>query len=410
MENIICSTRFVKISIFFSIILAFGLYVIYVFNIHQQLSQHQINREVDHLASNLMIQDAKDTFPDIRTKRDKVRQMMVHAWKGYVDHAWGFNELKPISKTSHNASIFGSAPLGATIIDSIDTLYIMGLVDEYNQAKNWIKHNFKPEEVDNELSVFEITIRFLGGLLSVHALTNEELFYSKALELGKRILPAFDTPSGIPNTRINLAKNMSSGSGAAVLAEWGSLSLEFNQLAAVSGSDSYRTPIKRLYRVMEDMEQPYGLFPVYNAPKRNRNNSDPNKAWQTSGLFSLGDMADSFYEYLFKSWLQSDQTDETSKQLYIAAMEGVKKKLVRTSDKSKLIYLSNVYNGKTEHKMGHLACFAGGMLALSGKTMRIKQHLELGKQFYYLLVNSIILEFISLLELLIHFTIAKFKV
>ena len=392
-------TRSVKIF-FFSIILALWLYAaIYQMNIHQQLSSYQKNRKVVNLTSNLTrIKDAKDKFPEIRTKREKVRQMMIHAWKGYVEHAWGSNELRPISKTSYNGSIFGSAPLGATIIDSIDTLYIMGLMDEYNQAKNWIEHNFKPEEVDNELLVFEVTIRFLGGLLSAHALTKEELFYSKALELGKRILPAFYTSSGIPNPTINLAKNTSSaGSRAAVLAEWGSLSLEFNQLAAVSGSDSYRAPIERLYRVMEDMEQPYGLFPVFNAPKRDPRITDVNEAWETSGLFSLGDMADSFYEYLFKSWLQSDQTDEISKQLYIAAMEGAKKKLVRTSDKSKFIYLSNVYNGKTEHKMGHLACFAGGMLALSGQTMKIKQHSELGNLFLLFIkkFNYFMMEFIS---------------
>ncbi len=383
-------TRSVKIF-FFSIILALWLYAaIYQLNIYQQLSSYQKNRKVVNLTSNFTtIKDAKDKFPEIRTKREKVRQMMIHAWKGYVEHAWGSNELRPISKTSYNGSIFGSAPLGATIIDSIDTLYIMGLMDEYNQAKNWIEHNFKPEEVDNELLVFEVTIRFLGGLLSAHALTKEELFYSKALELGKRILPAFYTSSGIPNPTINLAKNTSSaGSRAAVLAEWGSLSLEFNQLAAVSGSDSYRAPIERLYRVMEDMEQPYGLFPVFNAPKRDPRITDVNEAWETSGLFSLGDMADSFYEYLFKSWLQSDQTDEISKQLYIAAMEGAKKKLVRTSEKSKLMYLSNVNNGQTEHKMGHLACFTGGMLALSGQTMKIKQHSELGNLFLLLFIKK----------------------
>jgi len=328
-----------------------GFYATYL--IHQHYHSLHANRSGDVAA---MIQGGEDADPQVRAKRDKVRQMMIQ---------------------SYGTSIFGTALLGATIVDSIDTLYIMGLMNEYNQAKNWIKENFKPESIDNELSVFEITIRFLGGLLSAHALTKDELFYSKALELGKRILPAFDTPDGIPNTRINLAKKASSSFNA-ILAEWGTLSLEFNQLAAVSGSNSFRAPIQRLYKLMEDMERPYGLFPVYGAPLRDGSNTDMNKAWGTSGLFSLADMGDSFYEYLFKSWLQSDKTDETSKKLYLDAMEGATKKLMQTSKKSKLTYLGNVNNGQIEHKMGHLACFTGGMLALSGKTMGIKQHLELG--------------------------------
>ncbi len=365
-------TRFIRNWIFLFLMTTLGFYATYL--IHQHYHSLHANRSGDVAA---MIQGGEDADPQVRAKRDKVRQMMIHAWKGYVDHAWGSNELRPISKTSYHTSIFGWAPLGATIVDSIDTLYIMGLMNEYNQAKNWIKENFKPESIDNELSVFEITIRFLGGLLSAHALTKDELFYSKALELGKRILPAFDTPDGIPNTRINLAKKASSSFNA-ILAEWGTLSLEFNQLAAVSGSNSFRAPIQRLYKLMEDMERPYGLFPVYGAPLRDGSNTDMNKAWGTSGLFSLADMGDSFYEYLFKSWLQSDKTDETSKKLYLDAMEGATKKLMQTSKKSKLTYLGNVNNGQIEHKMGHLACFTGGMLALSGKTMGIKQHLELG--------------------------------
>ena len=326
-----------------------------------------------------MIQGGEDADPAIRVKRDKVREMAIHAWKGYSDHAWGANELRPISKKRHDNSIFGPASLGATIVDSIDTLYIMGLMDEYNQAKDWIQHSFKPEAADYDLSVFEVTIRFLGGLLSTHALTKDDLFYSKALDLGKRILPAFDTPSGIPSTKINLAKGISFDNHF-VLAEWGTLSLEFNQLAEVSGSNTFREPIQRLYKAMDDMKQPYGLFPVHVAPVRDRTaNIDVNEEWENSGPFSLDGMGDSFYEYLFKSWLQSDKSDEKSRKLYVAGMEGAAQKLVQTSEKSKLNYLSSVDRGETEHKMGHLGCFTGGMLALSGQTMGIKQHLELGE-------------------------------
>lgn len=64
--------------------------------------------------------------------------MMKHAWDNYVTYAWGKNELKPLSRRGHSGSIFGSAELGMTIIDGLDTLYIMGLTDEYEDGKKWV--------------------------------------------------------------------------------------------------------------------------------------------------------------------------------------------------------------------------------------------------------------------------------
>jgi len=49
--------------------------------------------------------------------------MMKFAWDGYVAHAWGQNELNPITKSGHSGSIFGSAHLGATIVDAADTFF-----------------------------------------------------------------------------------------------------------------------------------------------------------------------------------------------------------------------------------------------------------------------------------------------
>ena len=75
-------------------------------------------------------------------------QMARHAWQGYVDYAWGDNELKPLSKRGHSASIFGkNTRLGATIVDSLDTLYIMGLTDQFNQAKEWVKNSLNLDQV-----------------------------------------------------------------------------------------------------------------------------------------------------------------------------------------------------------------------------------------------------------------------
>lgn len=76
--------------------------------------------------------------------------MARHSWDGYVKYAWGDNELKPLSKRGHSAAIFGkNSKMGATIVDSLDTLYMMGMMDAYNKAKDWVKVSLNMDEVNS---------------------------------------------------------------------------------------------------------------------------------------------------------------------------------------------------------------------------------------------------------------------
>lgn len=84
--------------------------------------------------------------------------MMKHAWDNYVTYAWGKNELKPLSRRGHSGSIFGSAELGMSIIDGLDTLYIMGLTDEYENGKKWVAESLT---FDDKVSLF--ILFFLKG-------------------------------------------------------------------------------------------------------------------------------------------------------------------------------------------------------------------------------------------------------
>lgn len=68
--------------------------------------------------------------------------MTIHAWSNYKKYAWGKNELRPVSGRAHTGSIFGAYELGATIVDGLDTLYIMDLKQEYNEGREWVKQNF----------------------------------------------------------------------------------------------------------------------------------------------------------------------------------------------------------------------------------------------------------------------------
>lgn len=77
---------------------------------------------------------------------------MKHAWDNYVTYAWGKNELRPMSKRGHTGSIFGSQPLGATILDAIDTLYLMGMNDEFKRARDWLATEFDVDSVVSQLN------------------------------------------------------------------------------------------------------------------------------------------------------------------------------------------------------------------------------------------------------------------
>ena len=152
-----------------------------------------------------------------RERREKVKSMMKHAWDNYVTYAWGKNELRPVSKRGHSASIFGSISMGATIVDSLDTLFIMGFDKEFEKAKAWVGEHLDLGQMSGDVSVFETNIRYLGGLLSIFSLTGEEMFKSKAVHIADKLLPAFNTPTGIPYALVNMrggsAKNFGWASG-----------------------------------------------------------------------------------------------------------------------------------------------------------------------------------------------------
>lgn len=178
-------------------------------------------------------------------QRNKIKEMMKHAWDNYVRYAWGKNELRPISKRGHSASIFGSMSLGATIVDGLDTLYIMGLEEEFKQGRDWIAENFDINLATTDLSVFETNIRFVGGLLTCFALTGDVIFRDKAEQVARKLLPAFQTQTGIPHSLINIKTGSSknygwASGGCSILSEVGTLHLEFAYLSDVTGDPVYR--------------------------------------------------------------------------------------------------------------------------------------------------------------------------
>ena len=118
-----------------------------------------------------------------------VKAEMAWAWDQYRAHAWGKDEIKPVSGTTSSFPIKGHH-LGLSLIEALDTLWVMGLDDRFADGVAWVKAH-ADFDVDGEVSVFETSIRLVGGLLSAHLASGDAVLLAKARDLADRLLPAF---------------------------------------------------------------------------------------------------------------------------------------------------------------------------------------------------------------------------
>ena len=164
---------------------------------HVPVEQYSSSKNPRPYTSTQITDAMKQKSDDLaRSRRVHIKNAMKHAWEGYRTEAWGFDELLPVSGGSKD----NWGGMAVTLVDSLSTLWLMGLTDEFYEARDFVKHELKYADV-GAVSVFETTIRSLGGLLSAFDLSGDRSFLDSADELGSRLLPAFESPSGIPMER-----------------------------------------------------------------------------------------------------------------------------------------------------------------------------------------------------------------
>merc|ERR1711871_889676 len=271
--------------------------------------------------------------------------------------AWSYDELLPVTQKGSHFS------LGLTIVDSLDTLHLMGMTDEFKRARDWVDKtlNFN---IDEDVNLFETTIRVLGGLLSAHALTDDAVFLDKATDLAKRLLPAFKTKSGVPYSDVNLKKHSAhapSFSSSSSLAEVSTLHLEFCYLSHLLNDAKYCDAVTKTSNVLAKAAETKAkykyLLPIFVDPTSGKPSS--------SSVISLGARGDSYYEYLLKSWLQTRRKDDVLRIRYLNAINAIAEHLVRKSVPNNLVYIAELHSsGKVSPKQDHLVCFLPGTLAL----------------------------------------------
>ncbi|CDO97750.1 unnamed protein product [Coffea canephora] len=309
----------------------------------------------DHKSSGARSGNDAANDPVATQRRERVKDAMIHAWSSYEKYAWGHDELQP--QTKNGVDSFGG--LGATLIDSLDTLYIMGLDEQFQRAKEWVANSLDFNK-NYDASVFETTIRVVGGLLSAYDLSGDKVFLEKAQDIADRLLPAWDTPSGIPYNVINLAHgnphNPGWTGGDSILADSGTEQLEFIALSQRTGNPKYQKKVENVILVLNRTFPADGLLPIYINPQRGTS---------SYSTITFGAMGDSFYEYLLKVWIQGNRTASVKhyREMWETSMKGLSS-LVKRTTPSSFAYICEKMGNSLTDKMDELACFAPGMLAL----------------------------------------------
>ncbi|KAF7338966.1 Glycoside hydrolase family 47 protein [Mycena venus] len=304
-------------------------------------------------------------------KRDAVVAAFKHAWSAYERDAMGNDEYHPIKRKGTNLTDAGG--IGYTVIDSIDTMLLMGLDEEYTRARQWVESSMTFDR-DANFNVFETTIRVLGGLLSAYELTDgDQLYLDRAIDLADRMLPVFDTPSGLPYSQVNLAKRVGvadpDNRGLVSTAEASTLQLEFRYLGYLTDNLDYWDKAENVMKVIRRARLPNGLTPIFMS-------SDAGK-FMTSDI-RLGSRADSYFEYLLKQYLQTGGVEAMYREMYADSMQAIHDNLIETSKTRGLTFTLEIHPKRLAHnnqmswirtlKQDHLVCFLGGSLMLGATT------------------------------------------
>ena len=315
----------------------------------------------------------------------EVRAEFLHAWNGYKKYAWGHDDLKPLSKSYHD---WYAEPLLMTPVDALDTMILMGLKDEARTTREYIATHLSFDK-DIEVQNFEITIRLLGGLLSNYELTGDKRLLNLAEDLGNRLLPVFDSPTGLPYRYVNLKTGKVRGN-VTNPAEAGTLLIEFGTLARLTHRQIFYDKAKRALAEIYNRRSPIGLVGTWINVETGQ--------WTDTDSHISGAI-DSYYEYLLKSAiLFGDQDCRRMWSESIAAIE-----YYLREDKIKSKYRTDKLSGReilggtpelwyghaemntgvrTETTYGALDAFFPAVLAMSGDLARASMLQESSYQMW----------------------------
>lgn len=283
----------------------------------------------------------------------EVRDAMRWAWAQYRSHAWGKDEIKPRSGGSSSFPL-KDHHLGLSLIEAMDTLWVMALDDEFAAALAWVKDELS-FDVDGEVSVFESSIRLVGGLLSAHHACGDPVLLAKARDLADRLRPAFATPTGFPYRYVNLRTGAVRDT-ATNPAEIGTYLPEWGTLSRLTGDRTYHDLAR---------QAAVALF-----ARRSKLDLLGTRIHALTGAWldpraTIGSCADSYYEYLWDSWqLFGDREMLTMYRTCTAAI--LKHQADRRGGALWFADVDMTTGARLNTRQDELAAFYAGLLAQGG--------------------------------------------
>ncbi|KAG1053345.1 hypothetical protein G6F43_004572 [Rhizopus delemar] len=307
-------------------------------------------------------------YAKLREKRRlAIKRSFLHGWNGYKTYALGHDELKPLTNKTHDP--FGG--WGATMVDALSTLLVMNLEDE---LKSVIDHVQRIDfNVDEDVSVFESIIRYLGGFISAYDLSDQKypILLTQAQRLANVLLPAFDTPSGLPTHLWNPARNMSFYQDT-LIAEAGTVQLELMMLSQFTQNPIYMQKAQAITDLLDNMDYGHGMYIRGLYPT----SLDVEKGRFRDDTTTFGAMGDSAFEYLL-----TDGKIPQYGRMYLDSIRSMKQHMLRQIPGYDMLLLPpyDTFRQKAENSMDHLTCFVPGMLAMGSKTFNEPEDMDIAK-------------------------------
>lgn len=313
-----------------------------------------------------------------QNRRDVIKRTFQRSWKSYKEFAWMKDELAPLSAAGKNT--FGG--WAATLVDSLDTLWIMDLKQEFWEAVEAVAMIDWADTEETACSLFETTIRHLGGLLAAYELSNKPVLLKKAVQLGDMLYAGFDTPNRLPAVWVDFEKAKNGQLTAdthQASASLGSMSMEFTRLSQLTHNPKYHDAVSRVSSLLHQTQNATvlpGMWPVFFNLRQGILTED--------NSFTLGALADSLYEYLLKMHPLLGGADSRYAEMYLAAAKTIKQHLLyrpMTPDNDDILF-TGTYHVESPSWLDpegqHLACFTGGMFALGGRLFNNQEHIDIG--------------------------------
>ncbi|ETW77967.1 glycoside hydrolase family 47 protein [Heterobasidion irregulare TC 32-1] len=290
--------------------------------------------------------------------RDAAKTIFTDSYQAYREFAFGHDDLSPLSQSFSD----GRNGWGASIVDGMSTMIIMGLDDFFNEAINFTQNiNFNRSNTADTVSVFESSIRYVGGLLSAYELSGKKhaFMVEKAKELANRLSLAWSQGNVIPFGFIDFSSSLPT-IDTSNIAEAGTLTLEWSRLSLYTGNDTYRQLTENSVKRIAGNAAPLPGLPGQGI--------DPSSGDPVGAYVTWGGGSDSYFEYLIKYARLSNTDDDTFANTWRTAVDSSIKTLIKTSTVGDHLYLADFDDsGMIRHVGSHLACFYAGNWLMGGK-------------------------------------------